>query len=178
MPTFRSDVEAPTRPVTPTGDHPPKNGKTPSHLYHSESVAAVLQQLSKELIGSSDLSSHSQPPPLLNEDGDDKLASSTAYPQYPREFRAPGAMNDASPARQQQPQSQAQTAPSSHLAVPPHNSPVCVCFLILSSSEHKFHSLNLFSSLWHQSRKGSPCLNRRRSPSNVMLIFTLPKTNP
>jgi hypothetical protein len=95
----QTDFEAPTRPVTPTNQ---SDGKSRSYIYHSESVAKALNQLSKDLSGVCDRNSMTANtsradgcmPQLLN-DVDHRLAPSSAYQQFPYDLKVPGTMNDA-----------------------------------------------------------------------------------
>jgi hypothetical protein len=129
----QTEFEAPTRPVTPTNQ---TDGKTRSYLYHSESVAKALNQLSKDLSGVYDRNSitantsRADGTQLLN-DVDHRPAPSSAYQQFSYDLKVPGTMNDApQSARPRQQVATSQNAGSSQSPL------VCIHCIIFLDIDH------------------------------------------
>jgi hypothetical protein len=130
----QTEFEAPTRPVTPTNQ---TDGKSRSYLYHSESVAKALNQLSKDLSGVCDRNSMTAntsradgfTPQLLN-DVDHKLAPSSAY-QFSYDLKVPGTINDAP-----QPERAPQQLATSQNAGSSHSPSVCIHHIIFLNTDN------------------------------------------
>lgn len=131
----QTEFEAPTRPVTPTNQ---TDGKSRSYLYHSESVAKALNQLSKDLSGVCDRTSITANPsradgcmPQLLNDVDHRLAPSSAYQQLSYDLKVSGTMNDAPPSARAR-----QQVATSRNAGSPQSPSVCIHYIIFLDIDH------------------------------------------
>lgn len=96
-PTY--EFEGPTRPVTPSNDNPSRN----PYLYHSESVAKALNQLSRDLSGMCDsntlVAARDDDIPLLNNANNERPAASQQISCHLQVPETPGVPRSPAPAQ-------------------------------------------------------------------------------